>query len=835
MNRNTGFLLRAVSASWTVLALTQAASHAAEWHVAPQGDDGNPGTSAKPFHSIQKAADAMQPGDACFLHAGTYRESVAIKNGGAEGKPVRFVAQPGDKVTISGTELFAGKWTAYKGSIYQAKTDLKFDQLFVDGRMMMEARWPNTTIDDILTRKGWAPVEKGSVYGRIKDSKLAATGVDWTGATSVLNIAHQFFTWNRPVLKHSKGADTFEYAADMGQQLDIMSKQKAVWEDDYYYLCGKLEALDAPEEWFLDREAGVLYLWAPDGKSPSAYTVDVEQRDYALQAQALDYIELTGIHFFATTFRFENCNDCVIDGCRFMYPSYGQGAPDRAKPPKPVGATSLTGARNIIRNCSLAYASNGGFKVGGAHNLVENCLVHDVCWSGNLGHTGIAMGPTKELTEGGNIVRRCTVYNCGNVCIHMSGAPNGVVEYCHAHDGGMLCKDVALIYTQLPAIQGTEFRYNWVHDNHAESGALGIRGDDQTRGLSVHHNVVWNCRRDGIVVKGDFNKVYNNTCFANGASDIRKDSGPEPKKVWREQFPLLPAQNTHSLIINNIAHVIVADKKYENRPINGDATNNYREADPPLAAPESLDFRPRDGSALVDGGRVVAGLTDRFQGAGPDIGAYELGGEVWRPGCQGVDDYRVPTTTELRYHPEFAEASGAASRPNARPTGPNLLKHGDFEGEDLKPWFTKSNEGELKPGQSVERVGEGQDGGWCVKIQCLDPALMKEGIVKWIHALDKSVGPGLYVLAYDIRVENLNPQSANGMFCGYIRTVTGPGAGANAGQNDYAIHDSNLAWTRRECVIEIPAGAYGGFLALQLHQATGTVWVDNVSLKRGKG
>ena len=44
------------------------------------------------------------------------------------------------------------------------------------------------------------------------------------------------------------------------------------------------------------------------------------------------------------------------------------------------------------------------------------------------------------------------------------------------------------------------------------------------------------------------------------------------------------------------------------------------------------DWVPPAGSKAVDGGVVLEGITDGFQGAAPDCGAYELGGEMWKPG-----------------------------------------------------------------------------------------------------------------------------------------------------------------------------------------------------------
>ena len=50
-----------------------AAVRAADFFVAPAGNDANPGTEAKPFATVQRAQQDVAPGDTVFLRGGTYR------------------------------------------------------------------------------------------------------------------------------------------------------------------------------------------------------------------------------------------------------------------------------------------------------------------------------------------------------------------------------------------------------------------------------------------------------------------------------------------------------------------------------------------------------------------------------------------------------------------------------------------------------------------------------------------------------------------------------------------------------------------------------------------
>src|SRR6478609_8437539 len=51
---------------------TTAATRAADFFVAPNGNDGNPGTLANPFASIQRAQQAVAAGDTVYVRGGTY-------------------------------------------------------------------------------------------------------------------------------------------------------------------------------------------------------------------------------------------------------------------------------------------------------------------------------------------------------------------------------------------------------------------------------------------------------------------------------------------------------------------------------------------------------------------------------------------------------------------------------------------------------------------------------------------------------------------------------------------------------------------------------------------
>jgi hypothetical protein len=609
--------------------------------LACYGKEYNPGTDSKPFRTIQKAADVMNPSDACVVASGTYRETVRPARSGEQDKPICFRAAPDSEVIIDGTEAIAGQWELHDGNIYKTGVSKPFEQLFAHDKMMIEARWPNIRFSQLLQRTGWAESDESS-HGRMIDSRLAETDVDWTGALATLNIAHQFWTWTRYVSEHDKGSDIFTYSKNLPGLTGWVNRSK--WGRKAYFLSGILEALDAPGEWYLDSEAKTLFLWPIDGKKPTDNSIRYKNRVYGFDVRKRDYIHIQGIQFFGCTFRFLDCDHCIIEDCHLLFPTYSRELTELAAERKATPSTLVQGDYNTVRGCSLAYSSTHGLVVNGSQNLIEENLIHDVCWNGSLHYVGIKASPRagREQSEyiGGNTVRRNTVYNGGNALVSVGGQPDNVVEFNHIHHGGMACKDVSLLYTQLPTIEGTVFRYNWVHDCHTPHIALGIRGDDQTRGLTLHHNVVWNCGWEGIIVKGDRNSVLNNTCFDNGSgenapiseADMLVFVTPEPKKPWRKQWPLLEEQNVNSKVMNNAVVKMIGNRRPDVR-CGGTLANNYvGDMKSVLMDADNLDFRPKPDSPLVDGGRPISGITDGFAGKAPDIGAYESEVEPWNPG-----------------------------------------------------------------------------------------------------------------------------------------------------------------------------------------------------------
>ncbi len=627
-------------------------------YVSPEGDDDNPGTKNKPLGQIQTAIDRVRTGGKCILLAGTYRQEFVIEGTGNEQAPVILEAE--GQVIINGTDIISGEWEKHEGEIYRIKWDHHTGQIFVDGMMMQVARWPNMNFPDELWSCGkWASADMGSRHMKMVDEELAATGIDWTGAQAVLNVAHQFFTWSRKVENHHAGSSTFRYQSvgDFDWQTGHHWTSGEAWEDDRYYLIGKLEALDSPGEWFYDGKQQFLYIWMPNGDDPSGHLVETRSRNYAASAENIQNISLSGMHFFATAFAFRNIQSSTIENCLFKYPSYGSIPFDKRNQSDEIDYSEgciLTGTDNVIRNCGFSFGSLDGLNIVGNGNIVENSIFHDFSWDVSLKYKPImSINPSQDVASRGSVIRRNTVYNSGAPCIQAHGY-NNIIEFNHVYSGLLSrcggSKDGSLVYTQRRNCRGTIIRYNWVHDAIPElipstwGGGIGIRGDDRTRGLTVHHNVVWNIGGSGILIKGDSNLVYHNTVLNVGRPDrpegnyVQLMTAAEKGKPQHKDLDTrLKETNAHSMIFNNVAMKIVSNWGGDPFPLDHRVFNNYSGNDHLLADPYTFDFIPSKGSPLIDAGKVVKDLTGTFSGIGPDIGAYEYGVSGWRPGADWED------------------------------------------------------------------------------------------------------------------------------------------------------------------------------------------------------
>lgn len=599
------------------------------------GSDANPGTKEQPFKSIAAAMEVLNGNDSCYIMEGSYREEVRADGLiGDRDYPIVICAYPGHKVTLDGSLDLDPVWEPYQDNIYRTTLDTVIWQLWVDGKSMTSARWPNVEVfsPETWSRKGWAKQASSSTLGNMVDDEsymtgsgsLASQGVSFEGALAVLNVGY-WVTGCELVDSHAAGSNTFTYDENVDGS-EFFQWYESLY-GSWYFLEAHPACLDAPGEWYFDPDTRELFLYPYDGLDPSGKTVKGKTQTYGLEINNSSHVIIRGLDFFGTTIKLEQCTFSTVEDCDFLYPSYSRrmlGFTD-----DPQITTLVSGKKSLsadtLRNCTFAYADGGAFEVMGSGNVVENCHIHDMDYSCTYDGSTISGG-----NASGSIFRRNTIHSCGS---SKTIDGEGIYEYNHIQNCGMLQGDGTCFQIGPSQYPSTIYRYNWLHDTYKR----GVRFDDGGRnsttpgyGARVHHNVIWNCTYQGLNVKGDSNYVYNNVSFNNDGIDLNIKLGHN-------------ASNHYTKTRNNLAGTVSASESQAGGDLPGIVTNNWFEQEKDNLLEDQLrdvvnrDFRPVIGGEIVDAAFDDPEFTGDYSGYAPDIGAYEFGDSLyWIPG------YRFP-------------------------------------------------------------------------------------------------------------------------------------------------------------------------------------------------
>ena len=611
-----------VSAVLGLLAAGTGQVLAADFYVGGDGaSDRNPGTASQPFATIQKAAGVAAAGDFVNIRHGIYRETIVPANSGAPGQPITFQPDGDAEVTVSGADLADGGWTVYSGQIYQralalpltgngdqitGNATLLANQVFVGGKMMIEARWPNLAdSDDLLNRADFRPIAKDAWTAGpggtaiLRDAAIPEIAGGWAGGTI------WYIGWFIP--------QTSTIAASSAGQIEFSSKATEKFRDSYY-LTGKLGALDAEKEWFYDGTK--LYLWAPGGGPPA--NVEVKRRNYAFDLSGKSNIAIRNLHVFAATITTDAASaDITLDGLRAKYISHfvTVGAATIHAHRKETGIR-LMGARNAITNSIVGYSAGTGIALGGEDAIADNNRVHDISYAGTYG-CGIWPAPGNARQT----ITRNTIYRTGRSGID-GVYSNKDIGYNDIFAFGLINTDLGAIYAANGAdLTGTRIHHNWLHDAGNDAGhpfpvGAGIYFDQHAKPAQIDHNVFWNNHMNDVRLEQDkppFHRVFNNTL---ASTDV---------KYWFA-FHSYPGGSPDNLNNNIYRAPIKPDKP---------GTNEVTAATDPKftnAGEGGLKFRLQPDSPAIDRGAVIPGVTDGHAGTAPDLGAYEYGADSWVAG-----------------------------------------------------------------------------------------------------------------------------------------------------------------------------------------------------------
>ncbi|MEL7160542.1 MAG: right-handed parallel beta-helix repeat-containing protein, partial [Bacteroidota bacterium] len=654
---------------------------AKDYYVDANATGEQTGSKTKPFQTVRQAAERLQPGDVCYIAAGTYHETVTPARSGIPGNPIVFQALDAG-VVITGTDpLPRQSWERYAPGIFRCRTKLELDhenQVFLEDQALVNARWPNVGAD--LLQPTLATMDAGTTPDHVRDAALP--GYDWTGARMWVHAPMHWANWTTDVRSFASG------------QLRITNnapypgpRQHVAADSAEYFLYNCLAALDAENEWCYEAASGYLYVYRQDDRRPTG-TYYVKRRMLAFDLDDRAYVTLRGFTVNgASISTSETSHHVVLDRLKVFHPYYSTEANEEYGRQLDKGL-SLLGHHCTVQHCEVAYSSGCGILLRGRYNLVFNSYVHDTDYIGTY-------AANIKLEGEGNVISHCTLSRTGRAVIDYGDMYRALIQYCDMNQSGMLTRDAGLTYGNVIHGGGSEMRYNWLHDNRDDHWDMGIYYDHGTQNILTHHNVVWGVDYFGLMINhyGYFHEMYNNT-FASGVAGFRSTWGNEyPPDLYGSRFA------------NNIF----------SKPVMTTASNHvWRNNAQGYAATIDHKYLP-EGSPCSDAGIVIPGITDSFTGVAPDLGAYETGRPRWRP---GHDFTNVPTLDTTRTLSPYR----------------NRLGNSAFEHHDhISPWVARGpaasvrgGKGQTSPDTQNTRMGKysiglGKDGEITQRISGLEP------------------------------------------------------------------------------------------------------------------
>jgi len=660
-------------------------------------DGNNGLTLDKPFRTIQKAASVMKPGSTCKIRQGIYRETVRPVYSGLAGAPLTFEAYNGEYAVISGADPITGwtpGGVAGKPAIYKASMRWTLgtyhNQLFVDGKMAWVARAPNMT-DPYKPEPfygAWGNLFDWGLQQTLTDPISVGTRVDsdnngtdwgcnpscdWPAGTSFQRGINDQWPSTNPIPRSllNQPTDFFKgglismhvnylstgiitgSTSPSGTKTIITAKKTSSMMRNHggpTYISHVFGLLDSPNEWF--RQDSTLYLWAPDGGDPSHHLVEAKSRILAFDLRGgKQYINLTGLRVIGASVSLEDAANCVVDRCEFRNVSHydtlawwdmGVGYWQSGwNPADGHSGIYISGSNNIFKNSSILGAAGAGLVVAGLHNRVTNCVVNNCNYSEtSQGAITIWRRNIYDPNDGrGMEIDHCSMqYNTrANIQVGAIWSPPTNTDpdrlKIHHNDFGAsvyFCIEQGSLSGQNSNF--VEASYNWFHGTAGpESGDITMEYDFGARHWVLHHNVFW----QGSYAKGeipigppfirgqsftfDWADTTSSTqvgamCFNNTVVDsnwvLHRD-----RDLWVDANGLkAPFWRDPTHYNNNLwAKSDTAPWKFTN------AVNR--------------DFSLRAGSPAIDKGVVMPGWLTTYQGAAPDLGAYEYGEPRWTAGA----------------------------------------------------------------------------------------------------------------------------------------------------------------------------------------------------------
>jgi hypothetical protein len=453
----------------------------AEIFVSPTGSDAAAGTITAPLATLTAArdkADQLKAGNTpvtVFLRGGTYYLSAPVvfgaANSGTVTAPIRYVAYGTEIPVISGGIKVpsTAAWTVSSGQIMVTTigTNLKVDQLFLNGKRQVLARFPNFNAGTVIL--------DGYDANCVAASRVGLWNNPVEGPGYIRGLHASMWGGNSYIITGKNGtAITQQWVGDNNRGSGLHATYRMV--ENIF------EELDAAGEWFYRKSTGQLFFWPPAGTNLSSATVELASQDELLRlvgaaagtAGSVKYVQFSGVTF-THTFR-----------------------------------TLFSKPYETVLKSDWGIARSGSIFLQNAENIVvENCLFDQV------GGNGIfASGYNR------NHVFHNNVFNDGGAsCICLFGLPSSV-RCPNSYSSTPTCSDrapgpVDPVNGEFPAYVRVDNNM-MNHFGRFEKQPAGI-ALSATECDTVRHNTVHDCPRAGICMCDgcwggeviEYNWVYN--------------------------------------------------------------------------------------------------------------------------------------------------------------------------------------------------------------------------------------------------------------------------------------------------------------------------------------
>ena len=590
------------------------------------------GSQANPYKTIAQASAVMVAGDTCHIHRGIYRETLTPAQSGTSALPIRYVGYNNDPVVVSAASVITN-WQPHSGSIYKATnvnlTLGNLNMLYFDSSAQQLARWPNDLDGDPYTIDAY-PVETAA--GTYSNSHITHNNIPdyWTSGVIYWLGAHSGCAVQRNITGFDPVNKQLSFTT-FPSEWPFGTHSPTRYENGNrgrFYLLNRLEALDAPGEWYYDASQQTLYFHAPGSVNPATGTVEMAVRDKTLNLTK-NHIHIEKLNFFGGQ-AFVSGNNCRLTNLRLRHCIAGL-ITDASSATAGGSAVAITGDNNRVEQCLIEEGSSTGVQISGTASGTEVINNH----IRNFDQQGNHCSPIR-VDGGPSTVSYNRIHGSGRDVTRVTG-PNSVMSYNEVSDGLKICQDGGLFYVTGNSVPiHVELHHNWFYNayspGYTAGHATGIYLDNDSSGYKVHHNVVWDVQWGGLHFNWDAlqNEIYNNTFWNTGAGEAQI-------LCWIPENNGIRTDVRDNTLINNLSDVRPwwdsgAGSYTEDETLDNVFTNNVQVASPPFVSIPDKDFTPVNNGAIVDQGTVIPGVTDGYSGAAPDIGAYEYAAPRWIPG-----------------------------------------------------------------------------------------------------------------------------------------------------------------------------------------------------------